>query len=452
MLTVREAVKTILRDVADPKKFNRLALVVLGIALAVRLLVFAAFWNSWEWRTGGTPDQWNELAINLVDYHTLGYSSAPSDPSVLRGPIFPVLLAPLYILFSDRYWIWSIALLLFDTGTCFLLILLARKILGERAALLAGIFYALNLPIIYYTAKINQMTTMMPMVIVWWYLFCLWEKDYFRGWIPWALGLTSGLMILNKTVYLPVPIICSAVLVWIKRSEISGIRQLTPVLIYFVISIGVVAPWTYRNFVVTKGSLVPVQAYAWQPFVQNVLFYDFEQEKGLDAPDGEVIKYVLHRQDEILIAHGVAQNPTPGTRALWDVQCEKAFADASMKWIKENPTKILKAKVANIWQFWVRAENWRKTRLFIAMQTVYLGAAVFGGVLMLRFGKIERLKFGLLLVLILWLEHCPVWAYGRLSLDLVPILGLLLGLGVDSWATMRGGEKWAKVPGGPTSR
>ena len=123
-----------------------------------------------------------------------------------------------------------------------------------------------------------------------------------------------------------------------------------------------------------------------------------------------------------------------------------------MKWIKENPTKILKAKVANIWQFWVRAENWRKTRLFIAMQTVYLGAAVFGGVLMLRFGKIERLKFGLLLVLILWLEHCPVWAYGRLSLDLVPILGLLLGLGVDSWATMRGGEKWAKVPGGPTSR
>ena len=32
-----------------------------------------------------------------------------------------------------------------------------------------------------------------------------------------------------------------------------------PIAIYFFVSLAVVAPWTYRNYVVTKGSIVPVQ-------------------------------------------------------------------------------------------------------------------------------------------------------------------------------------------------
>jgi hypothetical protein len=34
---------------------------------------------------------------------------------------------------------------------------------------------------------------------------------------------------------------------------------------------------------------------------------------------------------------------------------------------------------------------------------------------------------------VLWSEHCLVFAWGRFSLDLVPVLGLLFGLGIDAW-------------------
>lgn len=434
MCSFSKALKRILGIIDEPKRFSRFVVLVIGIALFVRLSVFVCFWSNWEWHNGAPPDQWNELAINLVDHHAFGYFSAPNDSTVMRGPIFPFIEVPLYLLFGRNYLGWSVSLLFFDTFTCFLLMITARNLWGNRTALLAGLYYALNLPISYYTAKINQVTTILPMVVIWLYLFCLWEKVYFRKWLPWALGLLSGLMLLNKTVYLPVPIVCSAVLLWMKRAEIHKAANLMPIFIYLVVTLGVVAPWTYRNYIVTGGNIIPVQAYFWQPFVQDVLFYEFEAERGHNQADGAVLKYVLNRQDEILVSYGVSANPLAGGRAKWDVQCERAFARASVVWIKENPVMILKMKVANLWQYWVRAENWRKTRLFIAMQTVYLGAAIFGAILLFKYGQLKQMKYGLVLIVVLWAEYCLVFAYGRYSLDLVPILGLIFGLGVDRWA------------------
>ena len=407
--------------------------IVLGIAVLVRLAVAAAFWHSWAWHQGNIPDAWNKLAINLVDSGTFGF--APGQSTITRGPVFPLVEVPLYLVFGEKYAGWCISLLLLDTLTCFLIIGLFRKLWGNLPALLAGLFYAVNLPVVYYTAKISQVTSILPFVALFMYLFSSWEYDYSCRWRPWVLGLVSGLMILNKTVYLPIPIVCSALLVWSKRFELKRGALLLPVALYLVVTAAVVAPWTARNYVVTGGKLVPVQSLFWELNVQDVLYYDLTKEGGLDRPEGMTLDYFIARERQMLVANGVNPDyPQSMSRAKWEYACEQAYRSVYLKWLRQDPGKILRVKVENVWNFWVRAENWQKTKLLILMQVPFLGAVMVSLVILLHRRQLHRVKFGLIIVLVLWAEHFLVFAWGRFSLDLVPILGLIFGLGVAATA------------------
>jgi hypothetical protein len=101
--------------------------------------------------------------------------------------------------------------------------------------------------------------------------------------------------------------------------------------------------------------------------------------------------------------------------------------------VTKHPLKVIRIKVANLWNFWLRAENWQKTRLLILMQSFYLFWVLLGLALLLRNGQISRVKYGLIMIGALWAEHCLVFAWGRFSLDLVPVLGLICGLGIASF-------------------
>jgi 4-amino-4-deoxy-L-arabinose transferase-like glycosyltransferase len=430
--------------VEDPRRFRRHMVIVLGIAALVRLAVLAAFWHSWGWHHGEIPDAWNKLAINLVDSGTFGF--APGQSTITRGPIFPLIEVPLYLAFGEKYAGWCISLLLLDTLTCFLVMTLFRRLWGNLPALFAGLFYAVNLPIVYYTAKISQVTSILPFVVLYMYLFSLWEEDYSCGWRPWVLGLVSGLMILDKTVYLPIPIACSAVMVWSKRLDLRRGGQLRPVALYLVVAAAVVAPWTIRNYVLTAGELVPVQSMFWELNVQDVLYYDLTKEGGLDRPEGVTLDYFIQRERQMLIANGVSPNyPKSMRRAKWEYACERAYRAVYLEWLKRDPSKILRVKVRNLWNFWLRAENWQKTRLLILMQIPFLGAVTASLVILLRRQQLHRVKFGLIMILVLWAEHVVVFAWGRFSLDLVPILGLIFGLGVAAMAVPQANEPYTGV-------
>jgi 4-amino-4-deoxy-L-arabinose transferase-like glycosyltransferase len=428
----RSFLGTVVRAIGQPQYFARVTLIIVTFALVLRLGILVLLWPSWGWQTGAIPDQWNELAINLVDTHSFGFH--PHESTVWRGPIFPLIEVPLYLLFGKHYEGWSISLLLLDTFTCFLLIITSRRLWGNRAAVLAGLFYAAHFAIIYYTAAISQVTTILPMVTFWFYLISRWESDYNSKWLPSLLGLLSGVMILNKTIYLPVPFVCSAILLWKKGTEIARATAWLPILVYLAIAGAVVAPWTIRNYFVTKGAFIPVQSLFWEPFVQDVLFDDLDRSQGVDRPDGMLLDYLQTSEHALLAARGVSFNPPPDvSRPQWEVQREKAFSKVSMEWIKQDPGKIVRVKIANVWHFWTRTENWRKTRILIAMQACYLGAALTGLVLLGRFRQLGLVKFGLALILVQWAEYCLVLPWGRYSLDAVPVLGVIFGLGIDTW-------------------
>jgi hypothetical protein len=121
------------------------------------------------------------------------------------------------------------------------------------------------------------------------------------------------------------------------------------------------------------------------------------------------------------------------TGAKRDLYDERVFRDQVLEWLRSNPTSFLKGVTGNIWGFWARAENMRKTLLMLSMQAVFLGAALLGLGLAIRYRQLLKIRFGLLLVLTLWAEYSLVIAWARYSLDTVPVLAVVFGTGIDEW-------------------
>jgi 4-amino-4-deoxy-L-arabinose transferase-like glycosyltransferase len=422
--------KTAFRSIDEAALFGRFAATIVVLALITRLGVLLYFWPTWVWHNGHIQDDWNKLAINWVTHGTFGFQ--PDEPTIRRGPVFPLLEIPLYLLFGENYAAWSIALLLFDTGTCLLLVLVARQLWGNRAALLAGLFYSVYLPIIYYIARIEQFTSALPLVFLWFYLFSSWDLGSGKKWTPWALGLVSGVLILNKTVYLPVTLASVVGIVWLKRKELQFNIICRQASIFFFTAALVVAPWTYRNYVVTEGALVPVQALFWQLVWQKEVLSDLDATEGAQRPDGRTLQYILSRRAELFdrVEDTSGVKLTGPKRELYD---ERVFRDQVLEWLRSKPAHFLKNVASNVWGFWAREENLRKTLLMLSMQMVFLGAALLGLGLTIKYRQLLKIRFGLLLVLTLWAEYSLVLGWGRFSLDTVPVLALVFGIGIDEW-------------------
>ena len=101
---------------------------------------------------------------------------------------------------------------------------------------------------------------------------------------------------LNKTVYLPVILASLVMIVWLKRNEPQFKTILRQASIVLCTAVIVVAPWTYRNYVVTEGALVPVQALFWELVWQKCVFSDLDATEGADRPDGRALQYILSRR------------------------------------------------------------------------------------------------------------------------------------------------------------
>src|SRR5215831_8782721 len=138
--------KKLLSRMEKSEEFFRFSVLICGLALITRLMVLMFFWSDWIWQYGKIHDSWNKLAINMVESGTFGFS--PNEPTLWRGPIFPLVEVPLYLLFGENYVAWSVTLLLFDVCTCLLIMTLGRNLWGNRPALLAGLFHAIHLPVI----------------------------------------------------------------------------------------------------------------------------------------------------------------------------------------------------------------------------------------------------------------------------------------------------------------
>src|SRR5581483_4163921 len=123
------------------------------IALLLRFGVAAALRDTATFHgpgpAGADAVEFNTLALNLASGN--GYAIVPGHPTSFRAPGFPLFLAALYAVSYENYRLVYLALCLLGALTCVLTYAVARRLVPEDIARLAGLLAVVYLPHIYFS-------------------------------------------------------------------------------------------------------------------------------------------------------------------------------------------------------------------------------------------------------------------------------------------------------------
>lgn len=398
---------------------------VMGLALAVRLILWVALLESWRWNSGVFHDNWNVLALHFYQFGDV--TNEWGEPILIRPPGFIFFLAFLHHLFGEDYRLWSLAIVLFDSCVAGYVLWLAGRVWGSFVGSVAGLYHATHLPVIFYCCQIEQFIFTVPFFFTW---VCGVTLLIQKGLPSWgrviALGLLSGWLILNKSVYLTFPLFVLPLLFFL-RGKSSGYEVVKAGMAILLCTAIVVTPWAVRNYQVSGGRLIPSQLLMWYNFMADVYWDELDATEGSWRPGGKLHRYI----DDRLLADPVIQKikSDPQLSAaeknmLFEDRC-KAL---SFQWMEAHPWGVVRKTLKNSYQFWVGAENGQKTWLFAAMQLPYLLLLGYAIWRVMVSGQFQAASVLLLSIGVLWAQYSAIYAMGRFSLDLVPMMGVLLGM------------------------
>lgn len=130
------------------KSRTRLTLVIAGIALLARLLLFMMM-QPWQ---PNVRDRvilrddaagYHKLATTILGTSRFAYDEE-SPPNDLRTPLYPLFISGVYAAAGQKPWLVLLVQIALDTATCLLVLSFAESVAGERAGPWAAAFYALD--------------------------------------------------------------------------------------------------------------------------------------------------------------------------------------------------------------------------------------------------------------------------------------------------------------------
>jgi 4-amino-4-deoxy-L-arabinose transferase-like glycosyltransferase len=225
---------------------SRLLMIIFVAAFLLRLLAVVALRDIHQGPTmafGADGIEFNELAhqVALGD----GYELQPGHPTSFRAPGFPLFLAGVYYLAGENYPLTYVVFCLLGAAVCVLTYLVALELTGPKMALLAAALAVTYINGIYFATVFASESL---------YLVCfglsLWLfLRYLKNGSSWELlicALSLGWGILTRPFALLLLPLFGCVLLWnMWKSRRFRFGQ---VVIFAVIPLAVVAPWTFRNY------------------------------------------------------------------------------------------------------------------------------------------------------------------------------------------------------------
>ena len=366
----------------------------LGVAVSVRGTFFS---------TG--QQIYDHVAESLLHGH--GFSNA-GRPNVENPPLYPLAVAAAYGV-GGRGW-WSVAMLqaLIDAGSLLLLYLLARRLFGRTAGLLAAFMFALY-PYLAGQAALLMDTSLFVLVLLA-FLYAL-TRAADTGHAAWAAAagaLAAGTLLVRPTavaILLVTPGLLA--LLGADRHRILRVLGLSA-----AVGVLVLVPWTVRN-AVQFHAFVPTSA----KFGEN--FY-----AGNSPHAAEYISQ--GRSTDLLRLRADAPKPP----AAWnDVRRDSWWLHRGLDWANAHPgawAHALRVKLEAFWSWDLNPRTLGQTGTKEALYTItyapLLFVALAGLALGIRPGRRRELGFVALILAAFTLIHVLVVGYTRLRAPLDPLL------------------------------
>lgn len=366
-----------------------------------------------------STDGHDRLGLGLYHYDTLSFYPA-KEPTVMRGPIYPVVVATAITVGGEGQLRWSILILqaLMHAVSVTLGARIVTELAGrhgmprDRLATLAGLIIAIHpFPLWYVTRVVVEPLSIMLCTAIALLLLVFSRTGLlFHGIL---LGIAVGLAALTKSTYvLFIPLI--PLLLWLHRRDehfsspgrITFATLLLPLLI--------ISPWTLRNWVMTDA-IVPVHILDGVNLAVGDHFVEHFGSSPLGyAPIVERFRYPGLPQG---LAGMMEMNATES------VVYDRRLRQRSLERYAEDPLFLVRKIAVQTVTFWTVGSRPVVTLLIGGMQlALLLVVLLVAGRLIRRHGVFAAPLIPLWLLLAYWLAHTPLYAIGRFSVVWVPVM------------------------------
>ncbi len=356
--------------------------ICLLVALVARLVfafcLFPIFQQRWHLREDG--DDYGALAQTMREGHY---------DDVTRGPVYPAFVAV-----AGSPAMVKLLQVLLDTATCGLVFLIAR---GNWKAAALWAVYPFAIWRVGFIGK-EVVATFLLAAYVSVQLPAL-RTGKIRMWL--AAGGLLALVNLCKPTFLAWPIALLA-LAFLHRVPLSRVVAL---LVGMVV---VIAPWTWRNYVVTQGAFLPV---ATERGGVTTFIGNYQPTLGLWEGPGKPIW--LQAVDEIKQQHVDASV----------VELDHVYYAAAWKEITGHPVKATEICLRKCVRFWCLGAKRREEYSSVIIQFAYLVAMSIG--LRRRWPWDLEVVLMLSLIVYVMLIHALTYADLRFSIYVMPFVCVL---------------------------
>jgi 4-amino-4-deoxy-L-arabinose transferase-like glycosyltransferase len=243
----------------------------------------------------------------LLNHHTLAYNSGQA-PSAFIMPGVPLILSGIMLIFGQNdiaVMAYRVLQALLQTGSIYLLFILARYVFNTRVALIACVISAFYLPD-YFTSGVILSEAWFKTIFM--LLLCFTsvaiEKRLMKYYVIVAILLAMACYFKPQAVLYPIVF----VIPWFLH-KYSFKRMMSCGLVVVVTFSILLTPWWVRNYA-SFGKWIPFTNSAGSPFLQGALVFEKLPSDGFFA------KYPQYTKENLLLGSENAK-VTTGKRILF---------------------------------------------------------------------------------------------------------------------------------------
>ncbi|MFH0953373.1 MAG: hypothetical protein V1873_03490 [Verrucomicrobiota bacterium] len=392
------------------EKYSRLCIAALALlaSLAFCFLVFPDV--SVGYHAVLDPDGLGRLGLGLWKYGTVSYF--PDDqPSVSRGPLYPVFLAALLAL-TNGWWpgCAQVGQCILFAATCWLAGWMASRLWGRGVGFLTSLACAIHPFLVWYTSRI------LVEVVITFLFTALLAAMLLLALSPGVrkallVGLILGLCILAKSTFLPYVLWVPLALAVLKPRKIPGLQ----IILIPILAVAVVLPWTARNWVLT-GKVIPVHVLAGAAALDGDAIVTHFGEAPFSLG---VLGYAAGPERKALAA-GVPPQITGPAREWY---ADMAMLKTSLRRHAQDPAFLVRKVAMNAVLFWTLGETKQKSAVIGLLLVPLVLLFIPSCVMVLRERRTRTFEGTCAALLTLYyLSLLPVDAVARYSMPLVPAL------------------------------
>jgi len=397
-----------------------LVIACLGLAGRIALLVLAA--NRPVGQFSGIGDQVRYITLADSIFQGNGFTYA-GQPTALRPPLYPLLLAGAHVVFGSHY-LLAMRILQFLIGLALAYVCwqLAEKLFGIEAGVIAGAI-ALTLPTLVLISTELQ-TEQLAAFLIAVFLFSFAEEIQGKKNGAVAMGVTSGIATLLRFNCAILPVIAAIGCLWLRRS-------LKHAVVVCLVAGLLISPWIVRNAEVFHGKIL-FSSHGGINLLEGVLTPDGRAQGG----EGERFRAAVGWQHTDIELNHPHRLLFPSEDQL-DQQARAAAIDAWKNLSWSSGLKLIALKIAT---FWFSKDQLLDTRSFPPAQRILRAAAVIaywlvlvlavaGWVSLLSSSRIVAFGFAFYAAFVT-AAHLPFVMNTRLRVPFIdPLLAVLAGGG-----------------------